>query len=134
MTTVFNARPYGRFDGIKNKLRRKKFRRINLGSNVLGSSFSKSDNVGAPIFHSQISSTTSWVCPAVKLTSRILLIVFHRPLRWHFPSKTNLRPLLLRNNLSSKTWPGISQDFNLCRRPALLTLYQALVISNFIVW
>ena len=35
MTTVFHLRSYGRFEEIKNNLRRKKLKRRNQGSNFL---------------------------------------------------------------------------------------------------
>ena len=51
MTTVFHARPYGRFIEIQSNLRRKKLRRTNLRrtTNFFGSSFSKRNFVRAPI-------------------------------------------------------------------------------------
>ena len=41
--------PYGRFIELKSNLRRKKFHKMNKGSNFLGSSFSNRDNERDPI-------------------------------------------------------------------------------------
>ena len=48
MTTIFHARPYGRFMEVQSKLRRKKLHRTNQDSDFLGDSFSKGDNVTGP--------------------------------------------------------------------------------------
>ena len=48
-TTVFQVRPYGRFIETQSNFRRKKLHRTNQGSNSLGGSFSKNDNVRTPI-------------------------------------------------------------------------------------
>ena len=49
ITVVFHARQYGNFIEIQSHFRRKKFYRMNQGSNFLGDSFSNRDNVTAPI-------------------------------------------------------------------------------------
>ena len=49
MTSLFHARPYGRFKEIQNNLRRRKVYRTNQGCNFLGGSFSNRDTVRAPI-------------------------------------------------------------------------------------
>ena len=48
MTTVFHARPYGRFIEIQNNVRRKKVHRTSQDSNFLGDSFSNRDNIRVP--------------------------------------------------------------------------------------
>ena len=48
MTTVLNAKPYGRFIEIQSNLMRKKHR-TNQGCNFLEGTFSNRDNVRAPI-------------------------------------------------------------------------------------
>ena len=45
MTTVFYARPYGRFIEIKSNLKRKKLHRTKQSSNFLGGSFINGENV-----------------------------------------------------------------------------------------
>ena len=45
MTTVFYGKPYGRFIKIQNNLWGKKLHSTNQGSNFLGGSFNKRDNV-----------------------------------------------------------------------------------------
>ena len=93
MTSVFHARPHGRFIKIKSNLRLKKLHRTNQGFNFIGDSFSNRDNVRAPIqflrgrqpqhlkydFSSKQtyqlfwSNETSLVFPALKSTSCFLL-------------------------------------------------------------
>ena len=49
MTTVFHARPHGKFIETHNNLRRKKVHRANQGTDFLGGSFSNEENVVASI-------------------------------------------------------------------------------------
>ena len=49
MAKVFHRWPYGRFKEIKSNFRRKKLYRVNQGSNILGGSFTKRDNVIGPV-------------------------------------------------------------------------------------
>ena len=49
MTTVFHAYMCGRFIEILSNLGRKKLHRTNQGSNFLGGSFGKKDDIKPPI-------------------------------------------------------------------------------------
>ena len=103
MKTIFHAWLHGKFIGIMRSFRRKKLHKTNWCSNFLGGSFSKKDNVTAPIQfrkerqpqHLKIwfflknrpiqistsiapvslsqSNETSWVFWALKLISHFLL-------------------------------------------------------------
>ena len=49
MTTAFHASAYGRFTEIESNLRRKQLQRMSQSSNLLGGSFSNSNDVRAQL-------------------------------------------------------------------------------------
>ena len=134
MTTVFHAKPYGRFIKIKSNFRRKKLHITDQGSNFLGDSLRIKDIVRAPIqfkrdslitfkdnFSSRTdpftltsiapelldrSSKTSKVFLALKTTSHFLL-QFIVPCRSDSDSEANSR--IVRNfqeHFFHRTPPG----------------------------
>ena len=90
MTTVFPARPFGRFIEIQSNLRRKKLHRANQGSNFLRRSFSNRDNLRAPIQFRRERQTQH---------RKRWLFLKSRPIHFHINSTKVIRPVK-QNQLS----------------------------------
>ena len=59
MTTAFHASAYGRFTEIESNLRRKQLQRMSQSSNLLGGSFSNSNDVRAqPNLEEKVNPST----------------------------------------------------------------------------
>ena len=85
MTTVFHARPYGRFIEIQNIVRRKKVHRTSQDSNFLGDSFSNRDNIRVP---NQFRRERQ-----PQLHKRLFFLK-NRPINFHIKQKSLVFPVL----------------------------------------
>ena len=90
MTTVFHARPYGRFIDIQSNLRGMKPHGTNQGSNFLGGSFSNRNNIRGPIKFRRERQAHLF---------KRLFFLKNRPIHFHIYS-TNAIRLFKRNRLS----------------------------------
>ena len=94
MTAVFHAWLYDRFIEIQSNLRRKKLNRTNQGSNLLGGSFSKRDNIRAPIQFSEESQHQHF-------KTSIFSGPINRPIHFHINSTSAIRPVKWNQSSSS---------------------------------
>ena len=139
MTTVFHARPYGRFIKTQSNFRRKKDHRTNQSSNFLRGSIGIRDNVRAQesnleekhnssILKIDFSSRTD---PSI-LTSIAPLLLHHlNKTGWVFPGLKSTNHFLPQSTVSCRSDSSSEPNSSCCYRPdAWSHLVESSIISK----